>query len=83
MYTNILYFAIKSFYVRRSFFMFHYVLFNERPSFVCVTFIFYSKIDLWLINYLAKMFAVKWLAAKILMAEMPDMPKKNPQKSLL
>lgn len=63
MYSNILYFAIKSFYFCYSFnffIHFHYYIFE-------------GKIALWLISYVAKMLVAKMFTAKMLMVEIPDM----------
>ena len=48
--------------------MFYYVLFNECPSFVFCALIFYIKIVLWIISYVANT-----LAAKMVIRKIPDM----------
>lgn len=47
-----------------------YVFLNECSSFFC-DFIFYGRITLWPINYAAKIFVVKMLGTKMLMAKLP------------
>lgn len=64
-YSNVLHFAIQSFKFCHSFFMFHYIPFNDCPSFIFHDFVFYGKIAWQWISYAAKTFVAKMLMTKL------------------
>lgn len=58
MYSNV-FFSGEAVSFRYWFFMFHFVLFRERPPFICHDPVFYGKIVLRPISYVAKMLMAK------------------------